>query len=71
MHLTASVLVSRCAVFIPKVLVLCRNTSPEFGSSLSEKGKYTPGQYTPEARLTMMSGALVHCPALKKMPEST
>lgn len=58
MHLTANVLVSRCAVFSPKVLVLCRKTPPEFGSSNSEKGKYTPGHYTPEARLTMVSGAL-------------
>ncbi len=59
MHLTASVLVSRCAVFTPKVLVLCRNSEPpEFGSSNSEKGKYTPGHYTPQARLNMVGGAL-------------
>jgi abequosyltransferase len=59
MHLTASVLAQRCAVFTPKVLVLCRNSEPpEFGSSRSEKGKYVPGTYTPEARLSMISGAL-------------
>ena len=59
MHLTASVLITRCAVFTPKVLVLCRNDEPpEFGSSRSEKGKYIPGRYTPEARLSMISGAL-------------
>ena len=59
MHLTASVLARRCAVFTPKVLVLCRNNEPpEFGSSSSEKGKYVPGRYTPEARLSMISGAL-------------
>lgn len=58
MHLTANVLVSRCAVFSPKVLVLCRKAPPEFGSSNSEIGKYTPGHYTPKARLTMVSGAL-------------
>lgn len=59
MHLTATVLVLRCAVFTPKVLVLCRASEPpEFGSSSSEKGKYTPGHFTPEARLSMLSGAL-------------
>ena len=45
MHLTASVLVSRCAVFTPKVLVLCRkNIPPEFGASDSEKGRFVPGR---------------------------
>ena len=59
MHLTANVLATRCAVFTPNVLVLCRASEPpEFGSSSSEKGKYVPGQYTPEARLSMISGAL-------------
>jgi abequosyltransferase len=59
MHLTASVLAKRCAVFTPAVLVLCRASErPEFGSSSSEKGKYVPGGYTPEARLNMIAGAL-------------
>jgi abequosyltransferase len=59
MHLTANVLATRCAVFTPAVLVLCRASEPpDFGSSRSEKGKYTPGLYTPEARLSMISGAL-------------
>ncbi len=59
MHLTASTLVDRCAVFTPKLLVMCRaSEAPEFGSSNSEKGKYVPGHYTPQARLHMISGAL-------------
>ena len=59
MHLTANVLATRCAVFTPTVLVLCRNSEPpEFGSSPSEKGTYVPGNYTPEARLSMVAGAL-------------
>jgi abequosyltransferase len=59
MHLTASVLAKRCAVSTPAVLVLCRNSeSPEFGSSSSERGKYVPGSYTPQARLSMIAGAL-------------
>ena len=59
MHLTASVLVDSDAVCTPRVLVLCRsNEPPEFGNSASEKGKFVPGRYTPEARLRMISGAL-------------
>jgi glycosyltransferase involved in cell wall biosynthesis len=59
MHLTASVLLTENAVSTPMVLVHCRNGEPpEFGNSGSEKGKYTPGSYTPEARLNMISGAI-------------
>jgi glycosyltransferase involved in cell wall biosynthesis len=59
MHLTAQVLATRCAVFTPEVLVLCRNGEPpEFGNSAREKGKYVPGGYTPQARLNMVGGAL-------------
>jgi abequosyltransferase len=66
MHLTASVLATRRAVFTPKVLVHCRLTPPEFGSSSTEKGKYIPGSYTPEARLSMVSGALAIVRDLKQ-----
>ena len=58
MHLTASVLVDRTAVCTPKVLVLCRNGTPDFGNSPRERGKYIPGKYTPQARLNMIRGAL-------------
>jgi len=59
MHLTANVLISKIAVCTPKVLVLCRNSEPpDFGNSAKEKGKYTPGSYTPQARLNMISGAM-------------
>jgi abequosyltransferase len=59
MHLTASVLIDRSAVVTPKVLILCRgNEPPQFGRSATEKGKYVPGRYTPEARMNMIAGAL-------------
>ncbi len=59
MHLTASVLVKQPAVVIPDVLVLCRNSeAPEFGIAPSERGRFTPGRYTPEARINMVLGAL-------------
>lgn len=59
MHLTANVLIRKCAVCTPKVLILCRGDGqPEFGNSVKEKGKYVPGRYTPQARLNMIKGAL-------------
>jgi abequosyltransferase len=59
MHLTAQVLSVLPAVFTPQVLILCRaDEPPDFGNSSSEKGKYVPGAYTPQARLNMVGGAL-------------
>lgn len=59
MHLTANVLIDKSAVVTPKVLILCRgNEPPQFGRSASEKGIYTPGRYTPQARMNMIAGAI-------------
>lgn len=59
MHLTASVLVAKEAVVTPNILVQCRGGEPpDFGNNIKEKGKYTPGKYTPQARLSMVEGAL-------------
>ena len=58
LHLTANVLIHKSAVCTPEVLVLCRAGTPDFGNSVKEKGKYIPGKYTPQARLSMISGAL-------------
>lgn len=59
MHVVASVLAQHNAISVTKVLVLCRGDEPpDFGNSESEKGKYTPGRYTPEARLSMIGGVV-------------
>ena len=59
MHLTAAVLCDKAAVATPNILVLCRNSEPpEFGNSSKERGRYVPGRYTPQARLSMIGGAL-------------
>jgi abequosyltransferase len=59
MHLTAQVLSEWPAVVTPELLILCRNGEPpEFGNSPTEKGKYVPGGYTPEARNNMIRGVL-------------
>jgi glycosyltransferase involved in cell wall biosynthesis len=60
MHLTAQVLSAWPAVFTPKVLVrLGGEEPPDFGNSASERGRYKPGGYTPQARLNMVRGALM------------
>jgi len=67
MHLTASVLVDKTAVCTPKVLILCRGGEPpDFGNSAREKGIYVPGAYTPQARLSMIGGAISIARALKE-----
>lgn len=59
LHLTAAVLAHEPAVVIPDVLVYCRNSEPpEFGDAPSEQGLYTPGHYTPEARVNLVRGAM-------------
>lgn len=59
MLMSASVLSSMRAVSVPQVLVLSRASEPpEFGNSEKEKGKFVPGEYTPEARLRMVRGAI-------------
>ena len=58
MHLTASVLATRPALAVPEVLVLCRDgTPPEFGAAAAEQAHFTPGGYTPAARVRMVRGA--------------
>ncbi|WP_081662474.1 glycosyltransferase family 2 protein [Thermithiobacillus tepidarius DSM 3134] len=60
MHLTGNILLDMRGVHLPQTLVLCRNSEPpDFGNSSKEKGKYTPGRYTPEARLNMIRGMLL------------
>lgn len=59
MHLTASVLAKRPMLVVPDVLVLCRDeTLPEFGAAPAEQGRFTPGGYTPAARVHMLKGAM-------------
>lgn len=66
MHLVGEVLTAMNAVFLPQILVLCRNSEPpEFGNSPNERGIYTPGSYTPQARLSMVGGALRIAKALE------
>jgi hypothetical protein len=68
MHLTANVLVDKVAVCTPEVLVRCRGGEPpDFGNSAKERGRYIPGRYTPQARLSMVGGAMSIIRELKEV----
>lgn len=57
MHLVSQAVYKAGAATTPMVLVYCRNSEPpDFGSSKTEKGVFTPGGYTVAARLTMIGG---------------
>lgn len=59
MHLTAHVCMSKPALVIPEVLVLCRDgTAPDFGAAGIERDHFVPGRYTPQARVHMVRSAL-------------
>jgi hypothetical protein len=59
LFLVASILADMNAVFLPQILVLYRNgTPPDFGSSEAERGKFVPGQQTPESSEHFMRGML-------------
>lgn len=59
MYLAACVLTKMRAYYIHDVLTHSRSTeAPDFGNSAREKKTFTPGRYTPEARIHMVTGML-------------
>lgn len=57
LHLVGNLIMKYNGVFTPEILALCRaDEKPDFGHSSSEKGKHTPGEYTIDARLSMVNG---------------
>ena len=59
MYLAACVLTTKRAYYIHDVLTFSRSTeAPDFGNSKKEEGIFTPGGYTPEARIHMVTGML-------------
>lgn len=67
MYLAASVLGAKRAYYIRDVLTHSRSTeAPDFGNSATEKATFTPGTYTPEARIHMITGMLTIARAVDK-----
>ncbi len=59
LHLVGNLILQFNGAYIPEVIALCRaDETPDFGHSSSEKGIFTPGEYTINARLKMMEGIL-------------
>lgn len=58
-YLVANILCEKNGVFSPEIITWYRNGgTPDFGNSLSEKGKFVPGTRTAESSLTFMQGML-------------
>lgn len=59
MYLAACILNEKKAYYINDVLTFSRATeAPDFGNSVKEKAVFTPGAYTPSARIHMVKGML-------------
>lgn len=57
LHLVGNIILKSNGVFTPHVIALCRaDEKPDFGHSAAERGIYTPGEYTVQARLRMVEG---------------
>lgn len=67
MYLAACVLTEMRAYYIHDVLTHSRSTeAPDFGNSSREKKIFTPGTYTPEARVHMVTGMLTIARSVEK-----
>lgn len=67
LHLVGNIILKYNGVFTPEIIALCRDDeTPDFGHSSAEKGKYTPGEYTIDARIHMMTGIVTIAAAIDK-----
>ena len=59
LHLVANILIDKDGLSLPEILVKYRNGGhPDFGNSEKEKGKYVPGEQTPDSSLHFVRGML-------------
>lgn len=67
LHLVGNIILKHNGVFTPEIIALCRaDEAPDFGHSSTEKGKYTPGEYTIDARIHMMTGVVTIAKSIDK-----
>lgn len=67
LHLVGNIILKHNGVFTPEIIALCRaDEAPDFGHSSAEKGKYTPGEYTIDARIHMMTGIVTIAKSIEK-----
>lgn len=59
MYIAGMLLKEYCGYYISDFLTLSRaDVSPDFGNAINEKGNFTPGRYTADARICMVEGLL-------------
>lgn len=59
LHLVGRITLKYDCAYCNEMIAICRaDEKPEFGHAAAEKGQYTPGEYTINARLNMMKGIL-------------
>jgi abequosyltransferase len=57
-YLAGELLLQSHGLYIAETIAVCRENKPDFGQSASERGKFQPGEYTPEARIRMIRAML-------------
>jgi glycosyltransferase involved in cell wall biosynthesis len=57
-YVAAELLLKAHGLYIADTIALCRENKPDFGQSQAEKGKFQPGVYTSDARITMICDML-------------
>lgn len=59
LYLVGLISASRSVIFTPEIIALRRDgVAPDFGNSEVEKGKFVPGQQTPESSVNFVGGML-------------
>jgi glycosyltransferase involved in cell wall biosynthesis len=57
-YLAAELLLKGHGLYMAETIAICRENKPDFGQSQSEKGKFQPGTYTSDARISMIQALL-------------
>jgi len=57
-YLAGELLLQSHGLYIAETIAICRENKPDFGQSISERGKFQPGEYTSDARISMIRAML-------------
>lgn len=57
-YLAGELLLQSHGLYIAETIAICRENKPDFGQSVSERGKFQPGEYTSDARISMIRAML-------------
>jgi abequosyltransferase len=57
-YLAGELLLHSHGLYIADTIAICRENKPDFGQSVSERGKFQPGEYTSDARISMIRAML-------------